>query len=126
VLEGDSTAGDFSYSSQAGYYTKVGNFVYLEFRLEVSAVNSAADGNMFISDIPFNPASTVQNVVSFAPATQLDSYPTDYSGLVGRAWSDGSGIQLGYFKKESATEFNLDDSYVGTSTRLRGAAWYRV
>lgn len=58
VLKGNSTDGDYSYSTQTGTYTKIGNRVYIDFKIQVSAINTAATGTFLIIDgLPYATAN---------------------------------------------------------------------
>lgn len=123
VIEGDVTAGGFTYSLQSGYYRKIGDWVYLEFNIEIDTSDGTVDGYIHISGVPFNAYDPTTNIVYFGPLTRLDSYPSTFTGIAGRVLGDGSGIQVGYLTTTSIRS-GLDDTYIGTSTRLRGSGWY--
>ena len=55
---GDSGAGSYGYSRQAGIYTKIGNTVYYSFYITANAVNSNASGNLLITGLPFTSGSS--------------------------------------------------------------------
>lgn len=52
VLEGSGTAGSFTYTVQAGTYTRVGDVVFFRLRVQISAITVAPTGNLQISGLP--------------------------------------------------------------------------
>ena len=65
TISGSSSAGTGTYSTQLGYYTKIGNLVYVTATIVWSA--HTGTGNMRLSDLPF----TVLNVTSLEPPLSL-------------------------------------------------------
>ncbi|MDC0657040.1 hypothetical protein N6L27_03420 [Leisingera sp. SS27] len=60
TLAGTTTDGDYSYSSQALDWTRFGDVVFFQIRIVVSAINTAATGNMVIKGLPYVAASATQ------------------------------------------------------------------
>jgi hypothetical protein len=65
TISGSSSAGTGTYSTQLGYYTKIGNLVYVTATIVWSA--HTGTGNMRLSGLPF----TVLNVTSLEPPLSL-------------------------------------------------------
>jgi hypothetical protein len=53
VFQGGTTAGTYTYTSQTGFYTKIGNLVYVNVGLANINTTSAGSGSMQISGLPF-------------------------------------------------------------------------
>lgn len=57
AFTGSGTAGTFTYSSQTGQYTRIGNICYVRMYLEVSAVTVAPTGDLNVTGLPFTSAA---------------------------------------------------------------------
>lgn len=57
VFAGDGTAGTYTYGSQIGTYTKIGNLVTVNCYLLNIAASSAGSGNLIVTGSPFTPLS---------------------------------------------------------------------
>ena len=55
---GDSGGGSYTYSRQAGKYTKIGNAVFFQLYVTVNTVNSNASGNTMVNGLPFTPTGS--------------------------------------------------------------------
>jgi hypothetical protein len=77
VLEGDSTAGDFTYNHQAGWYTKVGNLVTASINIAayVTSGGTAPVGSLLVKGFPFT--ANVESVGSFQCNDMANSYQTN-------------------------------------------------
>jgi hypothetical protein len=53
VFQGGTTAGTYTYTNQTGYYTKIGNLVYVNVGLSNINTTNAGSGSMEISGLPF-------------------------------------------------------------------------
>ena len=81
-----SSASDFTYSSQEGYYTRVGNQVTVHGNIKLSAVGTSS-GAISIGGLPF----TVRNTATqtFAPSIGLALAMTGLSSAITGLFSDG-------------------------------------
>jgi hypothetical protein len=77
VLEGDSTAGDFTYTHRAGWYTKVGNLVTAHINLAayVTSGGTAPVGSLLVTGMPFT--ANDESVGSFQCNDMANSYQTN-------------------------------------------------
>lgn len=74
VLKGNSTDGDYSYSTQSGFYTRIGNRVFVEFKIALSAVNVAATGSFCVIDgLPFNTADNYPQGMVFLESVDFSN-----------------------------------------------------
>lgn len=72
TIEGTTTAGSATYTTQTGIYTKIGNQV--SFVLEVEWAFHTGQGDMRVTDLPFTSKATVyQPVSALAHALTLDT-----------------------------------------------------
>ena len=117
------TSANFSYSDQSGIYTKIGNIVTINFRLQIVS-RTAGTGALNISGLPFTPTSS-RCVCCISPT--FGSYGTNNSPVAG--FGDGGvGILL---KKYDSSEprgnadTNVDPSLI-TTAGLIGTMSYRI
>ena len=92
VIEGDSTAGTGTYSTQTGNYTKVGNRVLVNLQLRWTA--HTGTGNMIIKTLPFTSGSG---------ATVCAGYLANFASLT----SPANEIKQWYLSANSTT-INLE------------------
>ena len=76
AIAGDSTAGSQTYSVQAGFYTKIGNRVFWNCRIVMTAKDGATAGNLTITGLPFTSNATSHN---FHPAAIANAGNIDLS-----------------------------------------------
>jgi hypothetical protein len=75
TIKGNGTAGTATYSTQEGYYTKIGNLVW--FSLFVNWTGGTGSGSMQISGLPF----TCRNVANY-PSLSIGQFENiSYSGV---------------------------------------------
>lgn len=58
TLKGNATPGTFTYSTQAGFYTRIGNRVLFNLSVAATAVPVAPTGSAIIDGLPFTSVST--------------------------------------------------------------------
>lgn len=66
TIGGDSVAGTQTYSVQFGRYTRIGNRVYFNLRIVLTAKDAATAGNLIIGGLPFASNATAHNFHSLA------------------------------------------------------------
>jgi hypothetical protein len=59
------TSGSVTYSTQAGYYRKVGSLVFVECNIIIASVSSPT-GNVTVNNLPFTVSSSTENVASLS------------------------------------------------------------
>jgi hypothetical protein len=62
TLVGESSAGTTTYSNRSGYYTKIGNMVFLNVYINITAMTGT--GNLIISSLPFASANVSEKFAS--------------------------------------------------------------
>ena len=72
TLSGNTTAGTMT-GNTAGRYTKIGNQVFIEFRLDNVTLSGAA-GTIKISGLPFTASYGTNNTYSIATVTQMYNF----------------------------------------------------
>ena len=60
-----STSGSVTYTTQAGYYRKVGSLVFVESNIIIASVSSPT-GNVTVNNLPFTVSSSTENVGSLS------------------------------------------------------------
>lgn len=102
VIEGSSGDGSFTYSTQVGFYTRIGNTMWISFYVFVNSsnVSSYPTGTIEISGLPFS--------VTISTASGFQSVPTGYN-------NPGSGTTTygGRWQANAATKF---DQYSSASS----------
>jgi hypothetical protein len=83
-----SSGGSVTYGTQAGQYTKVGNFVICTFWIQIGSVSSPS-GNVTIENLPFTSASGSQRA---SPALRFQNMPAATG--VGGGWIPASSTSL--------------------------------
>ena len=58
---GTSTAGVFTYTTQAGFYIRIGPLVFFWANIHISAISTPPVGNMTITGLPVTSSATAQN-----------------------------------------------------------------
>ena len=61
TIAGATTAGVQTYVVQTGFYTRIGNRVYFNLRIVLSAKNVATSGSLIIAGLPFTSNITASN-----------------------------------------------------------------
>jgi|SRR5215831_2880235 len=124
TLTGASVAGTTTYTTQQGYYTIVGNIVYIEGVIVITAATGT--GTALVGNFPF----TVKNLSNYIPVGSVD-----FSGA-GWAWSATPGTMIVLELNANTTNGSL----VGTKSSAGGAvvsmtnsaatvkfnAWYQI
>ncbi len=118
-----TVAGVTTYTAQVGYYTIVGNLVYIEGVIGISAATGT--GNAIIGGFPF----TVKNLSSYFPIGNISLSSAAW------AWAGATGTQLN-FRPQANTTTALVDSLKSTGAAFlqmtNGAAtfgfsaWYQI
>lgn len=61
TIAGATTAGVQTYVVQTGFYTRIGNRVYFNLRVVLSAKDAATSGSLIINGLPFTSSATASN-----------------------------------------------------------------
>lgn len=91
---GTTIAGTFTYTTQLGYYVKLGGLVFITGRVVISAISVAPTGNMTIGGLPFTcNAAGYRYAFSFSQINQFNYTNTAFQ-LVGRVNASNTVIVL--------------------------------
>lgn len=97
VLVGVGTAGTFTYSTQTGNYTRIGNRVFFNARITISAITGAPAGLMTITGLPYTSYATgaggTMGRCSFMLQTAWN-YAAGYTQVEGVIVASESRIQI--------------------------------
>lgn len=58
TLAGQTTAGSYSYSTRAGFYFRIGRYIYITCRIQLTTPITAGSGYMMITGLPFTSMNT--------------------------------------------------------------------
>ena len=100
------------YAIQAGYYRKIGSFVYCSARIQTSSI-SGGSGNLYISGMPFSlsAGSNLFAMPNFGYAQGFNTAAPTY----GRWFNSNSFIEL-YFRSTTTAESAIPLSYTSNTT----------
>jgi len=113
VFAGATSAGTYTYGSQVGGYTKIGNMIHAHFRLENINTGSAGTGNAEISGLPY-----ISNLIQVSGNVVLDNFnlATGTSNLSLRIADDQSKFTI------VMTIDNLPDQTLAVTDKVDDAA----
>jgi len=108
---GGSSNPTVTYSNQYGYYTKIGNLVYLTFRIGASAY-SGGGGALYIKGMPFSVSSQSNDfgVLSLGYANNWSTSPPTY----GRYTNGNNFMELYYLSGVTETTVLVGQASAGT------------
>ena len=115
-----------SYSSQSGHYVKVGDLIYCQFRIHITAKGSGS-GNIRVGGLPFSTATDFD----FAGANCDLFYANAATSWVNlKAGARSGNTQLYVYGQTAATtntirEGNFTSSNINSNFTLRGSITYR-
>lgn len=126
VLRGATTAGTFTYSTQSGYWERLGPLVLLALRVTVTAVSVAPVGNLRIIGISALPAPVSETPFSFA-ATLVNNVdlPASRFDLSGRVITESSELRIEIRDKgDNAAATQYASTLVAANWDLSFQGWY--
>lgn len=114
TIAGATTAGVQTYAVQTGFYTRIGNRVYFNLRVVLSAKDAATSGNLIINGLPFTSSATASNfsplsvsnvgLITLTPLyTQVSSQVENNSALM-YLGQIGSGQSFSYLQAAAFTD----------------------
>jgi len=113
-FQGGTTAGTYTYSSQTGYYTKIGNLVYVNVGLSNVNTTNAGAGTMQISGLPF--ANNSVRGATGAMRYDVININDNANGLVAITSPSTQTIQIYEVKDNGAdTAASVGDITVGST-----------
>lgn len=124
-LEGSTTAGTPTYSSQAGYNVRIGHMAFVDAEMIVTAYTGIA-GNLSIRGLPFAPLTTLGFNPSSIRVDVIGALASGFSAtdrIVALLLSSSNQIQL-YKKSNTGSVVALTTSDLGTSFNIRISGHY--
>ncbi len=104
TIGGSSSAGTYTYSTQVGHYTKIGNQVTAWFNIRVSGITSAGSGTLQVKGLPFSVNASFSGGANFLgidglandrrTAGLLPSAGNNYAVAIRGYGGTGSGLGL--------------------------------
>lgn len=126
TIAGDSVAGTQTYLVQVGRYTKVGNRVYFNARIVLSAKDAATAGNIMVSGLPFTPNSTSSDFHAVAVGNAgLITLTALYTQLEAHIEPNLTNIYLGQIGSGLAYSY-LQAAAIANTTRITVSGHYDV
>lgn len=119
VLQGETSTGSNTYTTQTGYYTAIGDLVLADFFVTISALSST--GNLTLSGLPFAPQGTSRFTSTVLSASGLSL--TDESVIYGVNSSSNTYIRLFHMLATGGSP--LTDTEITSSFNVRGTFIYR-
>jgi hypothetical protein len=95
VIAGSSVAGVQSYTTQTGYYTKIGNRVFVEIFIVLSSVDGTISGGIVLKGLPFASKidATYRGIIPISYFANLD-LPASQPYVSGLIMNNSSQIAL--------------------------------
>lgn len=115
-----------TYSSQVGYYTRIGNMVYVSINIALSSKGSSS-GFANITGLPFTSSSTDAQYSFNAYYLGMASFPSSTTDPVGRVMLSGSTLTpWGFLGGTTGSIAQFGDSNFTNTSILRFDGFYRV
>ena len=121
TFAGTGTAGTFTYSSQVGFWRRVGDVILVWCDVAISAISVAPTTDMQILGLP---VAVVSVVVPAAIVPSNLDYPTGALELTAQCITGGTAIALGYTRDNLGTLNYPAANFTNTSARVRLQAAY--
>lgn len=126
TLEGSTTPGTgWTYSVNAGAYTRVGRQVSFTLRIAVTAIGAGAAGNVVLKGLPF-PVKNGNNYYAACNVAAVTNLTTAVVSLTGRADINTSQITLWKRTAAAASEVQLAIGDLSATTTLNISGSYMV
>lgn len=121
-LRGTGTAGTWAYTTQLGYYTKIGKLVYVDITLKPSSISGSPTGDAQVLNMPFTSASTNQ---MFPVISSGVDFSAGYTGLYALVVSGGTDLRL-YQYGDNVAFLALPVGAILATDEIRIAGTYRT
>lgn len=129
TIIGHITPGTQTYTAQAGYYTRIGSRVLIDFRVAISALDPAIAGNAVIGGLPFA-ALTDANMGWSIAITSITGVTHNANAIqfAGGVLSGNSFISLNDFAHATTAgaASAIPVTALASTTIIRGAGSYRI
>ena len=126
VIAGATTAGTQTYSVQVGRYTRIGNRVFYNCRVVMTAKDAATSGSIYVGGLPFTSNATAS---TFAPGAVSNAGNIDltagYTQISAEVQNNGTFIYLGQIGDNVAFSL-LTDTALTNTTRISVSGNYMI
>jgi hypothetical protein len=126
TIGGATVAGVQTYAIQTGFYTRIGDRVYFNLRIVLSAKDAATSGLLIIAGLPFTSNATASNF-SAAAVSNAGTFDLTllYTQISAEVQNNGTNIYLGQIGDNVAFSLLTDTALTATS-RIVVAGHYAV
>jgi hypothetical protein len=126
TIAGATTAGVQTYVVQTGFYTRMGNRVYFNLRIVLSAKDAATSGNLIINGLPFTSSATVSNFSPVAVSNVgLITLTPLYTQVLSQIENNSAFMYLGQIGSGQSFSYLQAAAFTDT-TRIAVAGNYAV
>ena len=110
-----------TFSTQEGYYTRIGRFVFASYHIQLSAKGTySGAGWVTLNGLPF--AAT--NIGGGGTANYWDSFDSGFCPTVFRVIQSGSEVYIARINTAQETSTDLNMGQLTNSSRLYGTLFY--
>jgi len=125
TIQGSNTSGTYTPNTVAGLYTKIGDFVCIEFSVNTFSTASGGSGYIKITGMPFNKAGN-STFSGYAVMYEDLDLPTSKDIVAGWNTYNESAVMLLYALNDNTTRSSVSITGVGTSTEFSFSAVYKA
>jgi hypothetical protein len=125
VVAGSSTAGTQTYSTQLGYYIKIGALVIAWVQINMSAKDAATAGNISINNLPFT-ARSITNMRYAGSVGLWTSTATTFVTMLARVSTNTTAISLFGATAATATPTTLVAADISATTSFTVTVMYEA
>ena len=127
VFAGSTTAGTYTYTTQAGFYIKIGRLVYLMFYVTVNTVSVAGSGGILVTGLPYAAdTGNLRGAGSISSPGALASGPSNFAGWTLRTQTGGSISIMNFVSTTGSSAAPTINTIVGAGTTFSGTYMYRT
>lgn len=127
VLAGSTTAGTYTYTTQSGYYVKIGRLVYVMFYNVVNAVSVAGSGVILVTGLPYSAdTGTLRGAGSISSVGALAAAPSNFAGWTVRNHTGGTLSIMNFVSTTGLAATPAINTLVGAGTFFSGTFLYRT
>lgn len=115
TIAGSTTAGSNTYTTQSGYYYKIGDLVYLTGYIKMSTKDAAMSGNARIAGLPFSVRANTYPAIAFAQINNID-YSDGSKQLIGAGFSNVIGL---YTTVDNGAQSPVTTNHIQATTEVQ-------
>jgi hypothetical protein len=124
---GSGVAGSFTYSQQIGYYTQIGNLIFIRGFVGISAIAVAPTADMVIGGLPFTAANiaAVRGALCFSEISNIN-YTAAALALTGEITENESFVRLYEVFDNTAVAAYPAGNFTNAAARLVFTGQYQI